>query len=279
MAGHNPLGIIAGRGVLPGLVARGVQAQGREVFVVGIEAEEELRAFPHVMVNSLEPMQIVENLLEQKCCELVIVGGVRWPSAAEMTQIQERLRRALSGPVVLERKGNKGATILAVRFLEECFGFQVRSPDEVLESLGVPEGLWVGEALTEENERDIQQAVETLEVLAQLDVGQGVVVCRGRVLAVEAQEGTDAMLEGVARLDPHLLGDERMRAGVLVKLPHPDQDRRIDLPTVGPETVWRASQARLAGIVVRAHGALLASWEDVKSEILKEKMFFKALER
>jgi DUF1009 family protein len=90
------------------------------------------------------------------------------------------------------------------------------------------------------------------------DIGQGVVVGRGHVLAVEAAEGTDAMLDRVAELRRR--GRIRLPAGVgvLVKAPKTAQDRRIDLPALGPNTVDGAVRSGLAGIAVTARASVIA---------------------
>src|SRR5690606_28129641 len=90
-----------------------------------------------------------------------------------------------------------------------------------------------------------------------LDIGQGSVACRGIVLALEAAEGTDAMLDRVAGLPAHLRGREGAREGVLVKLSKPGQERRVDLPTLGLTTVEKVAAAGLAGIAAEAGGTLL----------------------
>jgi len=82
-----------------------------------------------------------------------------------------------------------------------------------------------------------------------LDVGQGAVVCDGLTLAVEAQEGTDAMLRRVAELPADLHGTPAHRRGVLAKVAKPIQEERVDLPTIGVATVEGAARAGLAGIV------------------------------
>ncbi|CAN0598566.1 unnamed protein product [Laminaria digitata] len=90
-----------------------------------------------------------------------------------------------------------------------------------------------------------------------LDIGQGSVVCNGLVLAVEAQEGTDAMLDRCAALPEEIRGSALSRKGVLVKRPKPAQDLRIDLPTTGVSTVEKVAAAGLAGLAIEAGGALL----------------------
>ena len=89
-----------------------------------------------------------------------------------------------------------------------------------------------------------------------LDIGQAVVVANGLVLAVEAQEGTDAMLQRCADLPRALRSHAAAAAGVLAKAVKPIQDRRVDLPTIGPATIEAAARAGLVGVVGEA-GALL----------------------
>ena len=96
-----------------------------------------------------------------------------------------------------------------------------------------------------------------MAALGDLDIGQGCVVCEGLVLAVEAQEGTDAMLARIATLPEAIRGTPHTRRGVLVKRPKPGQERRIDLPTVGLSTVEHVAAAGLAGLAVEAEGALM----------------------
>ena len=98
----------------------------------------------------------------------------------------------------------------------------------------------------------LKKQCSLLPRLAFHDIGQGAVVCRGLVLAVEAQEGTDKMLERVARLDGNLRGNRDDRAGVLAKCLKPGQEERVDLPTIGVATIERAAKAGLAGIVLEA---------------------------
>jgi DUF1009 family protein len=81
------------------------------------------------------------------------------------------------------------------------------------------------------------------------DVGQGAVARSGRIIDSEKQDGTDAMLRRVATLGG--------TGGVLVKRPKPQQERRIDLPTIGVATVRGAAEAGLAGVAVEAGGALV----------------------
>jgi UDP-2,3-diacylglucosamine hydrolase len=99
-----------------------------------------------------------------------------------------------------------------------------------------------------------------------LDIGQGAVVCDGLVLAVEAQEGTDRMLERCGELPTAVRGAPQQRRGVLVKRPKPQQERRIDLPTIGPNTIRGASACGLAGVAVEAGACLVLDLDTLLAE-------------
>ena len=106
---------------------------------------------------------------------------------------------------------------------------------------------------------DIQRGLALLHATGPFDVGQAAVVSDNRVLAIEAAEGTDQMLERLAELRGKRPASGPGKArGVLVKAPKPAQDRRIDLPSIGPRTVEGVARAGLAGIAVVAGSTIVA---------------------
>jgi DUF1009 family protein len=109
----------------------------------------------------------------------------------------------------------------------------------------------------------VDRALQVARAIGRLDVGQAAVVARGLVLAVEAQEGTDAMLARVAELPAHLRGGPGAGVGVLAKAPKPIQETRVDLPTIGLATDQAVARAGLAGIVGEAHRLLVLDREAV----------------
>jgi DUF1009 family protein len=142
-----------------------------------------------------------------------------------------------------------------VRFLEGK-GYRVYGAGEVAPELLAAEGNLGAKAPSPDDRADIETGFRVVSALGRLDVGQAAVVVKGRVLAVEAAEGTDAMLVRCAELRKG--GRRRGLAGVLVKAPKPGQEERVDLPTIGPDTVEMAAQAGLAGIAVAAGRVLIA---------------------
>ncbi|HET6197226.1 MAG TPA: UDP-2,3-diacylglucosamine diphosphatase LpxI [Acetobacteraceae bacterium] len=251
--GPRSLGILAGGGRLPGQVAAAAQAAGRNVFIIGLEGFADpavLAPWPHEVVRILAAGRIIAALREHKCRDLVLVGPVRRPSLfnlrpdAEGARILARIGRAAFA-------GDDGllAAVLKV-FAEE--GFHIVGVQEILnEALG-PRGLLSHIAPDALAMADIGRGIAVARALGAIDVGQGCVVQQGIVLALEAAEGTDAMLgrcAGLARPGP---------GGVLVKLVKPGQDRRADLPTIGPATLRGADAAGLRGVAFEAGGTILA---------------------
>jgi UDP-2,3-diacylglucosamine hydrolase len=99
-----------------------------------------------------------------------------------------------------------------------------------------------------------------------LDVGQAAVVCEGLALAVEAAEGTDAMLARIGTLRESLRGTAAKKRGVLVKALKPTQDAKTDMPVVGVQTVKNAAAAFLSGIALEAGAALILDKQAVAAE-------------
>lgn len=246
------LGILAGGGPLPGRVAAAAAAAGRAVFLVGFEGFAEravLAPYPHAYARLGAAGRILQLLRECGCRDLVLVGPVRRPSLFD-------LRPDVEGARILARigraafAGDDGLLAALVKVLAEE-GFQVLGAHEILTEAVAPPGLLTRTEPDAQAMSDIARGIEVLRALGIADVGQACVVQQGIVLAVEAVEGTDAMLErcrAVARPGP---------GGLLVKLAKPGQDRRADLPTIGPRTVRAAAAAGLRGIAVEAGGTLL----------------------
>ena len=246
------LGILAGGGPLPGRVAAAAAAAGRAVFLVGLEGYAEpavLAPFPHAWARLGAAGRSLALLRAQGCRDVVLVGPVRRPSLldlrpdAEGARLLARIGRAAFG-------GDDGLLAAVVRVLAEE-GFRVLGAHEVLTEAVAPRGALGAVPADAQALADIARGVAVARALGSVDVGQGCVVQQGIVLAVEAIEGTDAMLARCAALARPGPG------GVLVKLVKPGQERRADLPTIGPGTVRAAAAAGLRGLAVEAGGTLL----------------------
>ena len=246
-AESRSLGILAGGGRFPGQVAKAALAAGRSVFLIGLEGFADsavLNPFPHGFARIGAAGRILDMLRAHGCQDVVMVGPVRRPSFLDLrpdaagARILARIGKAAFG-------GDDGLLAAVMRVLSEE-GFRVLGVHEILREAVATMGLWTRTAPDALALADIKRGISVAHALGGADVGQCVVVQQGVVLAVEAAEGTDAMLSRVAPLA--LAGP----GGVLVKLVKPGQDRRADLPTIGPETVMGAARAGLRGIAVEA---------------------------
>jgi DUF1009 family protein len=253
----GPLAIIAGGGTLPSALADAAVAQGRAVHVIGIrgEADAKISRFPHTWLKWGEVGKLFATLDDQGCRDLVIIGSVSRPDLANV-RFDFGAIKNLPFLLGLGVGGDDQVLSSVVRFLEGK-GYRVYGAGEVAPELLAAEGTLGAKAPSPDDRADIEAGFRVVSALGRLDVGQAAVVVKGRVLAVEAAEGTNAML---ARCDEMRKGAGRRRglAGVLVKAPKPGQEERVDLPTIGPETVEMAAQAGLAGIAVAAGRVLIA---------------------
>jgi DUF1009 family protein len=139
--------------------------------------------------------------------------------------------------------------------------------------LFVPEGVLGRHQPSPRDYGDIDRALKLIATLGPFDVGQAAVVANGHVIAVEAAEGTDHMLARIAEL--RRLGRVTAPAGVgvLVKAPKPGQDRRFDLPSIGPRTIALAAEAGLAGLAVTAGSTMMAQAQETIASADRERIF------
>jgi UDP-2,3-diacylglucosamine hydrolase len=246
----GPLGIIAGRGPLPCVVAAWATARGLPLHIVAIrgEARDEIERFPHTWIKWGEIGKMFAALDKNGCGDLVIIGGVNRPDLANV-KFDLGAIKTLPFLLSLGKGGDDHVLSRIVRFFEDK-GYRVHGAGEVAPELLAGEGRIGAKAPSAEDRSDINIGFEVVRALGRFDVGQAAVVVKGHVLAVEAAEGTDAMLARCAELRAAGRAGRGGRSGVLVKAPKPGQEERVDMPTIGPDTVNKAAAAGLAGIAV-----------------------------
>ena len=247
------LGILAGGGELPLRVARAARNAGRPVFAVVLSGwgdPAQWAGLPHAVERPGAAGRILSLLRDAGVRQLVLTGRARRPSVSALRPdaVGVRVVARIGTGFLL---GDDGLLRAVARVLEEE-GFEVVSPQSVLAGLLPESGLLGRAAAPDEAARaDIRRGIAVCRALGAADVGQAVVVQQGLVLGVEAIEGTDALLARCGTLR------REGRGGVLVKLAKPGQDRRLDLPAVGPETVRNAAAAGLVGIAFGAGATVL----------------------
>jgi DUF1009 family protein len=257
------LGLIAGGGSLPVEIADYCERAGRPLFVVRLKgfAGGELTPYAGAEIGLAELGKCFKALKRAGCKAVCLAGNVSRPDFSKLLPDLRGLA-VLPAAIAAARKGDDALLRLMVGEFEKE-GFRVEGAHEVMGDLSLPLGLLGRAAPEADDQHDAERALEVARAIGRLDVGQAAVVCRGLVLAVEAQEGTDAMLARVAELPEALRGRPEAPAGVLAKAPKPIQETRVDLPTIGLATVQAVARAGLAGIVGEAGRLLVLDREAV----------------
>ena len=256
-----PLAILCGAGAFPLEVAADAAHAGRAPFLIGVvgSSDASIEAYPHVWVRMGEVGKLFAALKERGIVEMAMVGAMTRPELSDLRLDWGAVRRAAEIAQIF-RRGDNGLLVgLAAIFERE--GVRIVGAHEVAPRLVAPAGRLGARSVGAEDEADIVFGAGLLRALSDFDAGQCAVVAAGRVLAIEAAEGTDATLARVADMRKSGRLRHKGLAGVLVKAPKRGQDLRLDMPAIGPDTVLGAAKAQLRGLALAA-GAVLVVERD-----------------
>jgi DUF1009 family protein len=254
----RPLAIIAGAGDFPPRLAGLAASGGRPVFIAALEGAADPAAFGPADLQSYRLGQLgrlLEDLRRRDIADLVLIGSLPRPSFGALRPEASTLKylphfaRAFRG-------GDDHLLRGVVTFFEGQ-GFTVHGPADVAPQMTAPVGS-LGRKVASVAQRELMtRGFELLAALSPFDVGQAAILADHRVIAIEAAEGTDAMIRRVA----DLVAAGRLRIakgdGILVKAPKDGQDLRVDMPAIGSETLRNVTAAGLSGIGLRAGRVLI----------------------
>ncbi len=256
---EETIGIIAGSGDLPRFIISSLLDRNIKVFVIAIEncTEHENVAYaPHVWVPMGKIGAAIKSLKSEGARKIVMAGRVGRPEISSLKLDVSGLRLLLKLRQ-LKLQGDDVIFSTIIKFFEDA-GFEVVGADKVLPDLLTPEGI-IGSVKPDRiGEKDIELGKRVALEIGRLDIGQAVITQNGRILAVEGAEGTDELIRR-----SRVLHDLNAPGGILVKMKKPDQDPRVDLPSIGVRTIQNISEAGLRGIAVEAKGSLIIDRENV----------------
>jgi UDP-2,3-diacylglucosamine hydrolase len=273
-AESGPLAIVCGGGNLPFAVADAVAKHGRRVVLFPIRGSadpERVAGYPHHWAVLGKVGWFCRVAGREGCRDVVLIGSVVRPSIWRIRPDLETLR-LLPRIVGMFRGGDDHLLSGVAEILEER-GFRLVGAHEIAPDILMPEGLLGREHPSDRDRADIARGLDLLNATSPFDVGQAVVIADDRVIAIEAVEGTDQMLERIVELRRNGRVAAPARRGVLVKAPKRGQDRRLDLPSIGPRTVEGAARAGLAGIAVVAGSTIIAGPERIARAADRERLF------
>lgn len=262
---HSKIGILAGAGMLPVLVRDACRQRNLPYHIVVFEGQGDPSQYAddsHAVIRLGAAGASVRNLKKEGCDTLVMAGAIRRPDMKQLRPDWWGIKFfASSGAAALGDDGLLTALINAL----EGEGFNVIGADELIPGYLMPKGIIGTTGPTDSQSPDITLAMKAAKDLGARDAGQAVVIRDGVIIAEEQSDGTDAMLKRLA--------GQGNRGGVLAKAFKPGQERRADLPTVGPETVINAKTAGLDGVVIEAGNAFLIDREGTARAADESEMF------
>ena len=250
MTGAGRIAIIAGRGGLPAVVASALD----HPLVAALDGFLPDGLVPDLVFRVERLVPFLDHLHREGVTRVVFAGGVQRPRL-DPAQFDPATAQLVPQLLAAMQGGDDAALRGVIAIFEES-GLEVVGVDQIAPDLVPGPGVLAG-SVTEADRRDAARAASLVQALGAADLGQGAVVAQGLCLAVETLPGTDAMLDFVARTGATLRPDPNGARGVLYKAPKPGQDRRVDLPALGPRTVAQAAAAGLAGIAWAAGGVIL----------------------
>ncbi len=256
------IAIISGRGSLPRELTEGLSKKGPPPFLVEMEGEagDWILNYEHVSVEFGQVGKLFKALKEHSVTKVVFAGGVTRPKI-QLSKLD--WGGVLSLPQILAFMiGGDNSLLSGVIHVFEKRGIKVVGAHEILPELLSHEGKISGPSPSRKAKRNIQKAFRACQTLGALDIGQAAVAVGERVVAVEGIEGTDGMLKRVADMRNSGILYEDGKAGVLVKTMKPGQDKRADLPAIGPDTIRHVSDAGLMGVAIEAGNSMILEREE-----------------
>lgn len=219
---------------------------------------------PHLFIRIGQAGTGFERFKKEGVQDVVMIGTIRRPSFSDL--VPDLRTAAFFSKIGLKSLGDDGILRALIKEIE-AEKMKVVGIHEIMPEILFPEGVLTKQKPDKRALADIKRGVEAAIKLGELDVGQSVVVQQGLVLGLEGIEGTDELIRRCGTYKRK--GD----GPVLVKLRKTTQDMRVDLPTIGLNTVENAHQAGMKGLAVHASNALIVNQQQVIQLANKYKMF------
>ncbi len=235
------LGLVAGEGQFPLLIARAAKERDVAVTAFGLrgvtsdQLESEVRAMHWLELGQFE--KLIQLFHSEGITKTVMAGRIKHNSIFQLAKMDMRGFKLMAK--MINKKANSILGVVIKEFESE--NIEVLDSTMFLRSCMPGKGLLTpGCRATEEIETDIEFGYDLAKQIAGLDIGQTVVVKNQSVVAVEAMEGTDAAIERA--------GEIAGEGIVVVKVSKPMQDRRFDVPVIGLTTIHKLIKVKGAAL-------------------------------
>lgn len=262
--GPMKVGLFCGKGNLPRQIIHHCHAHQIPLFAIAFEGQtpkDTVHDISHRWCSLGSVSLILTTLKQQGVTHIVFAGAIERPSLRDLNLDMTGL--AWMARLGLKALGDDGLLSAATSLLQHE-GFELLPASLFSSDLLCPLGALTVNLPSPAQETDIALGKRALTIMSSIDIGQAVVVAEGRVIAVEAAEGTTAMIHRAGTL---------CAGGVLIKIMKEGQNKLVDLPSVGPDTVQQAVDAGLAGLALGAHTTQLIQREEMIDAANKSGLF------
>lgn len=263
------IGIYAGRGILPVKVAESIIKLEKKVFLIGIKnlANKDIEKFPHKWMRFGQIGLVMKTLRKNNCTKLVIIGGANIPNFFFLFPDFTGLKLFYL-LFKIRKKGDAKIIKTIISYIETRINIKIVGADIFLEDILMTNGILTKSKISDSNFRDIDLAIKTCKKIGNEDLGQACIVSNEKVIITEGINGTDYMLYKAIKNKK-----KEARGGFLIKMLKPIQDPRVDLPTVGINTLKLIKELGLNGIILENRKAFLVDKENMIKYADKNNLF------
>lgn len=261
------LGIIAGSGKLPSELAHIYTSCSGKCYVAALDIDfvSDVASSKKFALGSVGA--ILEYFNESKVENIIIVGGINRP---DLKSLKVDMAGSLLIAQILKKKFLGDDNILRiVSDYVESRGFKIISPRDILKLSNYPSSILSLKSPSNQDCADIELGKKVLLSLGAQDVGQSIIVCDGHVLGIEAAEGTDNLIR---RCD---LLRKKESGGVLVKMSKSAQDTRLDIPVIGPDTIFFLAKHLFNGVAIEKNEVIIIDPKETNKLLNESKLFLK----
>lgn len=256
------IAIFAGRGKLPKILIEECQKRGQkfQLFVLkNLDYDIDYSPFKPVKLEFGQVEKFINKIKEKEIKNLVFIGGVDRPNFKDL-KLDKKASILLAKIAAKKILGDDSILKIIAKFFEKE-GLNIVPINDLLDGLVTKKGVLSAKLPDSDDLININLGKRAIKKLSKFDIGQSLIVCQKQIVAVEALEGTDAMIKRCEKLNL------QNNQGILVKMKKKFQSKKIDLPTIGVETVKNCAKSGIKGIAIEANSVLLVEKEKLLKKV------------
>ncbi len=266
--------IIAGKGDLPKMAIKKLQLENKKfqlILIEGQEYDEDIKQHPHVFFSFGYVGKFLEFLKNQNISKIVMTGSVKKPSLSELKC--DKVGLVLVSKILKKKIfGDDNSLSTIINFFEKR-GFKIIGIEEIIDDLLASRGILGEVSPSKENIKDVEIGKNALKITSNLDLGQSIIVQQKVILAIEGLEGTDELIKRSKNIQ-----FQSGSKAILVKMKKINQNKKVDLPAFGIDTVKNLVKNNFAGAALEADSCLIINKKEILEYANKYKIFILGVE-